>query len=142
MTDDDVRFSSNGDADDVEAVLSGLDAYNEARVGPSRFRKVRLFLRDATGRVRGGLFGRHVWDWLHVEILWVDEPLRRKGLGTQLLMQAEKEAVEAGCTRALLDTFEFQAPAFYGKRGYSVFAVLEDFPLGYRRYYLQKELVM
>lgn len=141
MSEYNVSSSSEADVRDVETVHSGLEAYNDAHAGPARFRKVHLFVRDAAGTVRGGLFGRHVWGWLYVELLWVEESVRGNGLGTQLLMEAEREALEAGCTRALLDTFDFQAPTFYRRRGYSVFAVLEDFPPGHRRYYLQKELV-
>jgi GNAT superfamily N-acetyltransferase len=90
--------------------------------------------------VRGGLFGRHLWSWLYVEILWVDEGLRGAGWGTRLLEQAEDEARRAGCNRALLDTFEFQALPFYRQHGYSVFGTLDDFPPGFRRYYLRKDL--
>lgn len=38
------------------------------------------------------------------------------------------------------DTLEFQAISFYQRRGYSTYGVLEGFPLGSRRYYLQKQL--
>ena len=80
------------------------------------------------------------WGWLLVDILWLDEPLRGAGLGTKLLRQAEAEAQEAGCSRAVLDTLEFQALPFYERHGYSVFGVLEDYPPGFRRYHLQKKL--
>ena len=73
-----------------------------------------------------------------VDILWLDEPLRGAGLGTQLLRREEAEAQEAGCSRAVLDTFEFQALPFYQRHGYSVFGVHEDYLPGSRRYYLQK----
>ncbi|HEY3138703.1 MAG TPA: GNAT family N-acetyltransferase, partial [Blastocatellia bacterium] len=36
------------------------------------------------------------------------------------------------------DTYDFQALGFYQKRGYEVFGLLEGFPTGYRRYFLQK----
>lgn len=135
-------ISSGGRASerDVERVHRGLMLYNEAHAGPSGFRKVQLLVHDKGGAVKGGLLGKHVWHWLHVEALWVEESLRGQGLGSRLLVQAEVEAREAGCTRVLLDTFEFQAPAFYAKRGYEVVATLDDFPPGFRRYYLKKEL--
>jgi GNAT superfamily N-acetyltransferase len=140
MPDYAITSSTDAAQADVDAVIEGLIAFNDAHAGSMNRRRVHLIARDEHGVVRGGLLGRQLWGWLYVEILWVDEEARGRGLGTRLLTQAEQEAREAGCTRVLLDTFEFQAPAFYQRMGYSVFGVLEDFPPGYRRYYLRKEL--
>ena len=135
-----ITSSEEADPADVEAVHDGLRAFNRQHAGPSGHRAVHLFLRDESGAVRGGLLGKRMWHWLYVETLWVDESLRHRGLGSRLLARAEAEATQAGCTRVLLDTFEFQALGFYERHGYSVFGVLEDFPPGYRRYYLEKSL--
>jgi GNAT superfamily N-acetyltransferase len=135
-----ITSSSVLDPDAVEVVHAGLRSYNDAYAGPGGRAKVQLFIRDGDGSVRGGLIGTHLWGWLYLETLWVEEVLRGVGWGSRLLSQAEAEARSAGCTRALLDTFEFQALSFYEHRGYSIFATLDDFPPGYRRYYLKKDL--
>ena len=62
------------------------------------------------------------------------------GLGSKLLAEVERTAVEAGCTLIHLDTFDFQAKDFYLRHGYEVFGVLEDCPEGHCRYYLKKKL--
>ena len=136
------EITSPEDVDQAAAdvILAGLLAFNEGHAGPAHSNKVQLILHDADGVVRGGLLGRHAWGWLLVDILWLDEPLRGAGFGSKLLRQAEVEAQEAGCSRAVLDTLEFQALPFYERRGYSVFGVLEDYPPGFRRYHLQKKL--
>jgi GNAT superfamily N-acetyltransferase len=136
-------ITSGGDADELDgqSVLAGLRVYNEAHAGPAEQTKVQLFLRDGTGAVRGGLIGRTLWNWLYIETLWIAEPARGAGLGSRLLVRAEDDAKRGGCTRVLLDTFEFQALGFYERHGYQVFGVLEDFPPGFRRYYLRKDLV-
>lgn len=136
------RITSAAEADpqDVQTVLAGLGAYNEAHVGASEFRPVHLFLRDSGGEVKGGLLGKQFWSWLYVDILWIDESVRGRGWGSRLLRHAEAEAQQTGCTRALLDTFDFQARPFYEREGYTVFAELEDFPPGHMRYYMRKEL--
>ena len=135
-----ITSSSEADQADLDAVYQGLKVYNERFAGPAGFERVHLFARDGEGVVRGGLLGRQLWGWLHVEMLWVDEGHRRAGLGSRLLGQAEAEARAAGCTRVFLDTFEFQARPFYEKLGYAVYGVQEDFPTGSRRYYLWKTL--
>jgi GNAT superfamily N-acetyltransferase len=72
--------------------------------------------------------------------MWVREDLRGQGFGRQLLEKAETEARQRGAKRAYLDTFSFQAPAFYKKLGYEEFGRLEDFPAGHTRYFLVKTL--
>jgi GNAT superfamily N-acetyltransferase len=135
-----VTSSAEADPADIAVIHAGLRSFNDAHAGPAGRRKVHLFARDSAESVIGGLMGSQLWGWLYVETLWVEEASRGRGLGTRLLAQAEAEAMAAGCTRALLDTFEFQALPFYERRGYSVFGVLENFPPGFRRYYLQKPL--
>jgi predicted N-acetyltransferase YhbS len=66
--------------------------------------------------------------------------LRGMGCGSQLLALAEEKACEQGAKNAYLDTFSFQAPAFYEKHGYEVFGELPDFPPGHQRFFLKKEL--
>ena len=140
MSEYSITSSADADPQDVQTVLAGLRAYNEAHAGPAGFQPVHLFLRDSAGAVRAGLLGKQLWSWLYVDTLWVEEALRGQGWGSKLLRQAEAEARQAGCTRALLDTFDFQARPFYERQGYSVFAVLENFPAGHERYYLRKQL--
>lgn len=125
---------------DREAVLDGLRSYNRGHAPGPAFREVALFARDGDGRIRGGLLGEIGWEWLHVQILWLDEAYRGRGYGSQLLAMAEREAKADGCRNAYLDTLEFQALPFYERHGYRVFGVLNDFPPGFRRFFLQKKL--
>ncbi len=46
-----------------------------------------------------------------------------------------------GCTYAHLNTFSYQARPFYEKRGYEVFAELDDYPKGHQRVFMKKCLV-
>ena len=99
-----------------------------------------VVLKDAQGKLVGGLIGSTNWGWLHVDLLSVEANLRGLGYGPKLLETAENIARERGCTFAYLDTFSFQAQAFYEKHGYEVWGSLEDFPLGASRIYLKKSL--
>jgi hypothetical protein len=53
---------------------------------------------------------------------------------------AEAFAVQHGFQYARVETTSFQAKPFYEKLGYEVLGVLDDFPPGYRSYYLKKRL--
>lgn len=76
----------------------------------------------------------------YLELLFVDEAHRNKGLATILLQRVEKEAKAMGVSLVHTDSYEFQAKDFYLKQGYEVFGVLNDCPQGYTRYYLKKNL--
>ena len=93
---------------------------------------------------RGGQIvaaGRGVTNMGMVEIrgLWVDPPLRGRGIGRRLLAGIEAEAVRRGCTRAALDSYSWQAPGLYEAAGYRRFGVLQ-YPNGTTRHFFVKDL--
>lgn len=126
--------------DEIEFVNQQILKFNRSRVGEGNYKLLVIFLRDSDSHIVGGLLGETYWQWLHVDVLWVHELFRGEGYGDKLLTTAEQEAVNRGCQYAYLDTFSFQAPEFYQKRGYVVFGELPNFPQGYKRYFLKKEL--
>ena len=132
-----------GASDDDEAVIqAGLAAYNRPYLGDIDFRPLRVLARDGEGRVVGGLIGGIYYGWLYVNVLWLDEAVRRRGIGSRLLALAEAEARAAGCHGAHLDTFDFQARSFYERHGYTVHGTLGPYGAapGHIRYYLKKAL--
>jgi GNAT superfamily N-acetyltransferase len=126
--------------DEVATVRDGLAAYNRQHVPEDEYQPIKLFVRNADGSIVGGLLGGTYWNWLYVEILWLSEEIRAQGYGGRLLDEAERMAVERGCIAAQLDTMSWQALEFYERHGYSVFGVLDNFPPGHRKYFLQKPL--
>jgi len=73
-------------------------------------------------------------------LLWVSDNHRGQGHGSALIRTAENEARSRGVRNVYLDTFSFQAPAFYAKLGYREYARLEEFPAGHCRYWMTKAL--
>jgi GNAT superfamily N-acetyltransferase len=128
------------DPADLLRVYAGLGATDPPDVGPRDYASLALVARGADGALAGALSGATIWGWLQVDALWVAEPLRRAGLGGRLLAAAEEAARRRGCTRARLDTFDFQARAFYERRGYEVYARLDGFPAGHTQFHLHKPL--
>lgn len=124
--------------DEIEAVRKGLVAYNEKFTGEIPQVPVGCFARDETGRIVAGAHGKMMWGWLYTERLWVDESLRGKGIGSEVLARLERMALAEGIHRFHVGTTSFQALDFYIKQGYEVFAQLEDHPPGYTDYSLKK----
>jgi GNAT superfamily N-acetyltransferase len=122
------------------AIVDPLIVFNNSRASqPEDYRPLVIILSDpeAAG-ILGGLWAETNFAHLHVDLLFVPEALRRAGLGRQMLLQAEQEALARGCRGAWLDTYSFQARGFYERLGYGVFGVLEDYPPGQRRIFMHK----
>ncbi len=122
-------------------VADPLLAYNVALLGPSDIRPLAILLYSEDGsKVVGGLWGRTSYQWLFIELLFIPDTLRSKGLGTQILESAEVEARQRGCRGAWLDTFSAEAARFYEKQGYRPFGLIPDYPPGAARHFLLKTL--
>lgn len=129
------------DADDI---CDKLVEYNLSRVPKTQetdFVNIYKKIVNDEGEIIAGCLAKmYCWNVIYVDILWIDEAYRKQGLGSKLLKEIERIAVEESCTLIHLDTFDFQAKDFYIKHGYEVFGVLEDCPKEHCRYYLKKKL--
>ena len=114
------RISDKADARDIQDIHALLKAYNLSHREPSENVPLGVYLEDAEGRKSAGSTG--------------------ETFGSRLLEAAEKEARRRGCRYAFVDTFSFQAPAFYKKHGYAEVFTLEDYPYTEKRPYFTKEL--
>ena len=124
----------------VAAIQRGLHSYNQDMGGPYDREPVTVLARDAEGAVRGGLLGLTYWNWLFIDWLWLARDARGQGLGSELLTRAEEIARKRNCTDAYTDTFSFQAPGFWTRRGYEEFGRLDGMPPGHSRLWFRKAL--
>jgi len=115
-----------------------VHAYGEPFVGVVDSRRLGVVVRDAAGDLLGGITGRTVLGHFLIDVLFVDEALRGRGVGRELMARAEAEARNRGCHGAQVDTLSFQAPRFYQQFGFEVIGTVPDFPAGHERYFLHK----
>lgn len=139
---DDLRceFTDRPEADDLDVVDAGLHLYNLAAAGLGAVRTLACFARGAAGEIAGGLRARIWGTAVEVQQLWVDESRRRRGVGARLMRLLEDEVRRRGATLIYLDTFTFQAPGFYERRGFRVAATLDGMPDGIARFVMVKRL--
>ncbi|MDR6917995.1 putative N-acetyltransferase YhbS [Pseudomonas sp. 3296] len=136
-----IEQSQNPTEAEREAILIPLRAYNTAQAGPGNPQPLALLVRDDNGEILGGLYGRFFYQWLFIELLSVPEQARGQGLGSKLMQMAEDLAREKKCVGIWLDTFDFQAPEFYKRLGYSELGQIADYPPGHKRHFFQKRLI-
>lgn len=120
-------------------IFDALLEYNLERLKGNTPEELGVFLEE-DGRRLAGLIGETHGNWLTVKYLWVAEAVRGRRVGSELLQRAEDAARERGCKYVFLDTFSFQAPGFYLKRGYKEAFTLEEYPLCGKRHYFTKTL--
>ncbi|MFY8112760.1 MAG: GNAT family N-acetyltransferase [Rhabdaerophilum sp.] len=115
-----------------QAVSAGLTRYNDRFLPLDRERHpLALSVRDESGAIVGGLIGELRMDYLHVDLLWIDESQRGQGAGKRLIDLAEAEARRFGATHMHLSTWSFQAPEFYRAMGFVEFGRMKDHPAGH-----------
>jgi ribosomal protein S18 acetylase RimI-like enzyme len=121
----------------------GLHNYNLAHLGEDtlhNYARLAIVAHNEAGDVIGGIVADLIWEWLYIDVLWVDDAYRGQGIGSRLLAMAEEIAVSKGFCNAHLETTDFQAFEFYKKRGYEVFGTLEGKPSGHTWFYIKKAL--
>ncbi|WP_435921403.1 GNAT family N-acetyltransferase [Paenibacillus sp. DYY-L-2] len=129
-----------GTNEEANYIRNKLIEYNAIHVPNGIYEEVNLCLKNENGDIIAGLNSAVCWNWMEVDILWVEENCRKQGLGKRLLEEAENIAKSKNCTFVKLNTFSFQAPDFYKKYGYREMAKIENAPLGSNHYYLKKDL--
>ena len=139
MDDFKLKIENNPHQADLKFLDDNIFEYNFSKIGRYSYEDLVIFIRDKN-KVVAGLYGYTGLGWLYIHLLWVKAEHRSKGLGTRLIEAAELEAINRGCHGVYLYTYSFQKPVFYEKRGYQVFAQLENFPDSYLKFFMKKAL--
>ncbi|GJD71912.1 GNAT family N-acetyltransferase [Methylobacterium goesingense] len=134
-----LRLETDPDPAIRAEILAPLVAHNEAQVPNGDWGLLAVTVRDEGGAVVGGLWGRTGYGMLFVELLALG-PARGQGLGRRVMALAEDAARRRGLAGIWLDTWTFQAPAFYERLGFSECGRITDYPPGHDRIFYVKRL--
>jgi ribosomal protein S18 acetylase RimI-like enzyme len=124
----------------VAAVDRGLGEANAAAAPLHEVAPLACIARDGEGRVVGGAVGRWWGGCAELQQLWVQEPSRRRGVGSALVREFLSMARARGCSSVFLETFSFQAPGLYRSLGFRVAHENDLYPHGIVRYHLVRRL--
>ena len=130
----------NTESQKAQEIENLIRSYNRSKREAAESEPLNLYVEDDSGQLMAGLVAETFGNWLEIEYLFVKEDLRGQGIGSQLLQQAESEAKKRNCRFAFVNTYQFQAPAFYQKHGYKEVFTLKDYPYTGQRHYYQKDL--
>ncbi len=99
-----------------------------------------LAVKDRDGHVAGGVSVSSVLGVMWLEVLYVADDFRRRGLASWLVLEAERTAYEKGCVGAGTWTFNWQGPEFYPTIGYELRGIYTGYPFGVTEHVLAKRL--
>ncbi|WP_070969560.1 GNAT family N-acetyltransferase [Vibrio sonorensis] len=125
-----------------DTIYNELKSYNMRHLPAEDVVEYACVHKDESGKITGGLTAEIYTNTCFIEYLWVDDSLRGKGVGSQLVKAMEEEAKTRGVTHLYLDTYTFQAEGFYLKLGFEVVGRYRGFPTaGVDKIFLQKAIV-
>ncbi len=129
---------------DEEFIEAKLDEISDSIVPPeegSEDEELVFKITDREGKtVAGCILEIDSWKIADLDILWVEEAYRKRGMGSALIHAAERAARERDCYLMTLGTFDFQARPLYEKHGYTLCGVIRDWPRGHENYSMTKRL--
>lgn len=102
-------------------------AIEAAAVGEDR--AFGIFVRDDERRIVAGLSGMTWGRCCELHAMWVDEPLRGRGLARKLMARAELVARRRGCGIVEFFAYDLLAPGLYERLGYETVGVIERCPV-------------
>jgi len=131
---------SLGSGDDADVIENGIRTYSEAY--EPEYESVDFYkkLVDKDGRFIAGVMAdvdKGGNGFVHA--LFVEEPLRRQGLGTYFMQEVEKLAKENGASMILTNAGDWNVD-FFKKNGYLLRGELKDVPKGHDCYELYKNI--
>lgn len=129
---------------DAKTISQGIVEFNQTTIPDlepiEKEVKFFVFAKNKLEEVVGGIRATCFWNTMHIELLWLSNDCRGKGIGRQLMTKAENFAKEIGCEKVFVETTSWQAKPFYEKVGYQHIATLNDRPKGHASHYLTKHL--
>ena len=134
-----VTITHAPDPADNAVISRGLFSEYAALVGEPD-RDFSVFLKEESGKVIGGVQASLDTEQIYIKALWVDEAYRHQGYGKQLLIAAEQEGLQQGCHLSVVETWDFQAEAFYVKNGYARIGEIKNYWKSHAMIFLRKTL--
>ena len=134
-----IEAKINPNNEEKKIIDQGITTYNLQKIGEQKYIPVASFAK-IDNKIIGGITGDLFWNYLYIDLMWIEEGYRKQGIGKKLIKEIECLAVDNGIYRSHLCTASFQSLEFYKKCDYTIFGKLDDMPEGETEYYLFKKL--
>jgi ribosomal protein S18 acetylase RimI-like enzyme len=135
-----INFTDHPSHQEIDAIYKGLEKHAKQTLGNTSFEPFGFLVHGDNGALIAGCTGVFMYGALNIKLLWVDEMVRNKGLGKQLLEKAEILAQQKNCRYISVETFNWQATGFYEKMGYKVEFIYDGYDNDSKFYFFRKKI--
>lgn len=135
-----IIYEKNPLQDEIQILGDGIIDYAKLKKGQPPIESFAFFVRDKTDQILGGCNGSMYYGCLYIDTLWLDERLRQKKIGTQLMLSAEQLGIDNDCLFSTVNTMDWEALGFYQKLGYEIEYQREGYLNNSILYFLKKIL--
>lgn len=135
-----ISYEPNPKSEDIQLLNDGISVHAKQKKEMKPLNFFAFFIRDENEKIMGGCNTCNLYGCLYIDQLWLEESLRGKGYGKQLMQKAEKLAKENGCHFMTVNTFDWEALDFYKKLGFYVEFERKGFDKNSIFYFLRKDL--
>ena len=126
------------DASDDKVIRNGIVDFN-SKIIKEKSSHFSLFAKDGDQIIGGALIWGHS-DALYIDVLWCNEQYRKQGIGTKIITMIDDVAKNKRLPKIFVDTYEFQAQAFYEKHGFYCIGTIPKFLKDYDRIFMRKDI--
>ena len=121
---------SSPDLADLALLEERVTAAAIEAAGVGEDRAFGIFVRDDERRIVAGISGMTWGRCCELHAMWVDEPLRGRGLARALMARAESVARQRGCALVEFFAYDLLVAGLYERLGYEAVGVIEGCPAG------------
>jgi GNAT superfamily N-acetyltransferase len=137
-----IRLELNPKPEDIQIIGNGIMQFAKQRTKHKPMEFFAVFVRDSNQTILGGCNGSTLYGCLYIDQLWVDESLRHKGYGRQLIEKALAFGIDKECSFATVNTMNWEALEFYQKLGFVIEFQRTGFDHNSIFYFLRKPLAV
>ena len=125
-------------ASDDQIIRNGIVNFNSQTIN-EKATHFSVFAKDGNQIIGGALIWEHS-DALYIDVLWCNEQYRKQGIGTKIITMIDDAAKNKGLPKIFVDTYEFQARAFYEKHGFYCIGTITKYLKDYDRIFMRKDV--
>lgn len=120
MNDYIIEFTDTLSKEEEEKMRKSFEEHESSHGIDVNYKPFVIMAKDCHGTMIGAITAFTAFAEIYIDDMWIDEPMRRQGLGRKLLHQLEEHFTGKGFNNMNLVTSAFQAPEFYKKCGFTV----------------------
>lgn len=132
-------IDQNPKPEDDKVLREGIINFN-AGVIKEKATHFNVYAKENNQIVGGALVWEHS-DAFYIDVLWLNENYRKKGIGSKIISIIDTVALDKVISKIFVDTYAFQAQEFYQKHGFNSIGTIPGYLLGYNRIFLRKDIL-